>query len=35
LLSGGPHYAATTGYDLTALQVEIRSLRFHTLAGLL
>ena len=28
LLSGGLRYAATTGYYLTALQAEIRSLRF-------
>ena len=33
LLSGGLRYAATTGYYLTALQAEIRSLRFHTASG--
>jgi len=31
-LSGGLRYAATTGYYLTALQDEIRSLRFHTVS---
>jgi hypothetical protein len=29
-LSGGLRYAATTGYYLTALQAEIRSLAFYT-----
>jgi hypothetical protein len=29
LLSGGLRYAATTGYYLTALQAETRSLGFH------
>jgi hypothetical protein len=32
LPSGGLRYAATTGYYLTALQAEIRSLRFHSLS---
>jgi hypothetical protein len=30
--SGGLRYATTTGYYLTALQAEIRSLRFHTVS---
>jgi hypothetical protein len=32
LLSGGLRYAPTTGYYLTALQAEIRSLRFHSVS---
>ena len=32
-LSGGLRLATTTGYYLTALQDEIRSLRFNTALG--
>jgi len=32
LISGGLRSAATTGYYLTALQAEIRSLGFHTVS---